>query len=123
MSFTAPRPTLSGSTPSANVGAFVELGALQHDEAAELVARRLRHHEAHRGGLLRAEDHRLLRRPDIAGRRADDSPDEEVEQDEERDLQGEQGRLDLRGGQEHYCGSRLKTSSVEPIVKRVPSSS
>src|SRR5439155_16724643 len=91
------------------------------DEPAEL-PRGAMGDEGRGGRLLRAEDHRLLRQAQVACRRADDPPDEEVEEDEEGDLEREEGRLDL-GRREHYWVSSENTISVEPIVKRAPSSS
>lgn len=49
-------------------------------------------------GLARPEDEALLRQPYVARGGADDSPDEEVEDDEEGDLEPEQNRFDLDGG-------------------------
>jgi hypothetical protein len=47
---------------------------------------------------VRRQHEALLREPDVPGDRADDSPDEEVEDDEEGDLEPEQNRFDLDGG-------------------------
>src|SRR5262249_18024883 len=102
--------------------ALLERGAREHDEPPELRRRGLRD-EPCVDGLLRAEDHRLLRQPEIAGRRAHDAPDEQVEEDEERDLQEQERALDLRRGELRHAVSREKAISVEPSVNRVPSSS
>ena len=102
--------------------ALLEHGAREHDEPPELACRGLRE-EAGGGRLLRCEDHRLLRQAQVACSRAHDAPDEEVEKDEEADLQEDERRLDLRRRKRHYGVSRVKVISVEPIVKRVPSSS
>ncbi len=67
-----------------------ERRARQHDQPAELARHRVRDEPGGRS-LLRPQDHRLLRQSQVARRRADDPPDEEVEQDEERDLEDEKG--------------------------------
>src|SRR5439155_23274254 len=73
--------------------ALVEGGARENDELAELERARLRD-ETRGRGLLWRDDHRLLREAKVARRRADDPPDEEVEQDQERKLQREERGLD-----------------------------
>src|SRR5204863_7004968 len=60
--------------------ALVERGAREYDELAELERARLRD-ETRGRGLLRLDDDRLLREAKVARGRADDPPDEEVEQD------------------------------------------
>src|SRR5438477_3723353 len=100
---------------------LVERRAREHDEPAQL--QRLWLGDEPRGrGLLRAEDHRLLRQPQVASRRAHDAPDEEVEEDEEGDLEREECGLDL-SRRDHQAVSLENAISVEPSVKRVPSSS
>src|SRR5438876_8168699 len=101
---------------------FSQDRARQYHQPPARAGRRPRQ-QTGRCGLLRREDHRLLRQPHVARRRAHDAPDEQVEQDEEADLQEQECRLDLRRTQWHYVVSRVKVISVEPIVKRVPSSS
>ena len=102
--------------------ALLERRAVDDDEPAELARERL---GEERRGLLGREDHRLLRQPQVAGGGADDPPDEEVEDDEEGDLEDKERGLDLNRSQRHgaQCASREKAISVEPSVKRLPSSS
>src|SRR5438128_1367405 len=69
---------------------------------------------------LGRKDEALLREPQIPHRRAHDAPDEEVEHDEEDDLEEKENLLDGHG-REGHGPSRLKTSSVVPIVTRSPS--
>src|SRR5581483_1971141 len=103
--------------------AALERRAREDDQAAERASRK-GDTEAGRGRLLRPQDHRLLGQAEVAGRRPDDPPDEQVEEDEEREFQRQEGGLDGRGREcRHYCSSRVKTISVEPIVNRDPSSS
>ena len=109
----APRPTVSGCESSAILVAVVERRAREHDEPAELARGRLGD-QARGRRLLRREDHRLLRQAQVARGRADDPPDEEVEQDEERELEGEQRRLDLSRGEQPLLqlpGERRSRSS------------
>ena len=68
--------------------------------------------------MLSRRDLRFLH---LAAGEADDAPDEQVEEDEEGDLEGEEDLFDLDGaGTDH--GS-WKTSSVEPRRIMSPSSS
>src|SRR5262249_39137979 len=101
--------------------ALVECRAREDDEAAHLLRERLRD-QAGGCGLLRREDHRLLRQAPGARRGAPESPGEEVEKDEKRDFEEQQRRLDL-GRSDHSSSSRLNVRSVEPTVNVVPSSS
>src|SRR5213592_78933 len=81
------------------LGVLVDCAAPDHDEPAHL---RLRlGSEPGRGGLLRADYEAFLRHSEVAARCANDAPDEEVEEDEERSLQKEQGALDVDGGGDH----------------------
>ena len=116
-------PTVSACESSESTSPSLERRAREHDEPARARAPRGWASRPAAAACCGAEDHRLLRQPQVARGRAHDPPDEEVEQDEERELQDEQRRLDLRRGEHRYCSSRAKTISVEPIVKRVPSSS
>src|SRR5207248_11735276 len=58
----------------------------------------------------------------VAARRPDHTPDEQVEQDEEADLEQQQDLADSDGADRHGS-SRSKTTSVDPSVTRSPSSS
>src|SRR4029079_3242818 len=94
--------------------AFVEVGALHHDEAPR---DRDPPGRLHAGLARRREDEALLRQAEVAARGADDAPDEEIEQNEERDLEDEQNLIDCGGVVEHrYSDSRTNVSSVEPSV-------
>ena len=121
-SFVAPRPIVIGCESSADAVTLVERGALQDDQPPGLTGGGLGQQPGC-SGLLRGEDHRLLGQAQVARRGANDAPDEQIEEYEKGDLQGEQRRLDLGGGKHRYCSSRANSSSVEPIVNRVPSSS
>ena len=110
MSFVRPRPNVIDCVSSDDLVAVAERGAREHDEPPEL-ARLADRDEPGRGRLLRPEDHRLLRQAQVARRGADDPPDEEVEKDEERDLQDEQRRLDLRRCERAPSGAPARTRS------------
>src|SRR5581483_11804261 len=93
--------------------AFVEHRALLDDEPpAEGDACSRRHDEAFLG---RAHAH-------VARDRADDAPDQHVEEHEERDLQREEDLLEPGAGEGH-SRSVEKVTSVEPTVKLSPTSS
>src|SRR5207244_13062668 len=59
----------------------------------------------------------------VATRRPHDPPNEQVEQYEERDLQGEQHGVDGRARENHACRSVENVMSVDPTVKVSPGSS
>jgi hypothetical protein len=107
--------SLSRTRSFSALGSRVERGAREDDQEPALGAA-----EPGRGCLLRRQHEALLREPEILRYRAHDAPDEEVEEDEEADLEAEEDRFDLDGGDGH---ERVKTSSVEPSVIRSPSSS
>ena len=96
-------------------------GLCHDDQPAELARDRLR--TSMRGDLLRREDHRLLREAQVSCRRTDDPPDEEVEEDEEGDLEGEERVSTWAEASTQLTGLRENLISVEPIVNGVPSSS
>src|SRR2546428_4070429 len=73
-------------------------------------------------GNRRPEDEALLRQAQVLRRRANDAPDEEVEQHEEGDLEHEEHALVRRAGGDH-SRSVVKVSSVEPTVNVSPESS
>src|SRR5690349_12518422 len=95
--------------------ALAEVGALHNHEPARDRAATCRLDS----GLAarRREDEAFLRQPQVAARRADDAPDEQVEEDEERDLEDEQNLVDRGRVVEHgYSDSRANVSWVEPSV-------
>src|SRR5215831_63607 len=77
---------------------LVEDRALDDDQPARDPAAPPR---LHAGLARRREDEALLRHPQVTARRPYDPPDEEVEQDEERDLEDEQDLIDGGGVEEH----------------------
>src|SRR5205823_999283 len=98
------------------LGAFVEMRARLHDETAAL-------HRKPEGARSSGLEHEtLLGQARVPAHRADDSPDEEIEQDEERDLQHEQKLLEPRAGDDH-SSSVVNVTSVEPTVNDEPGSS
>src|SRR5829696_6865712 len=103
-------------------GALGEGRAGDDDEPAGKRRRATRGRKLLGAAVARAQDHALLGRADVLAGAADDRPDEEVEQNEEADLEGEQHPLDAHGVVDHGV-SRRKTIWVEPIVTRSPSSS
>src|SRR3954471_24952768 len=97
---------------------LVERRALHHHQAPALDLRLLLAEPWHRAGR---EHEALLRHAHVARGRAHDPPDEEVEQDEERELEDEQRLFDRDGADPAPPSvSRLNTSSVEPSVIRSP---
>src|SRR6185295_6548979 len=100
------------------VGALVDVGALHDHEPAGLRVGPRRGHGTACGA--RGEDEALLGQPQIAARSAHDAPDDEVEDNEERDLQDKQDLIDRNGVRNHSV-SRPKVTSVEPIVIVSPS--
>src|SRR5262249_14245899 len=99
------------------LGVLVDRTAPDHDESAHLRVRFGRRPKACGSRLFRVEHEALLGQPEVTARGANDAPDEEVEEDEERSLQEEQGALDVEGRGDH-AADRRNTSSVEPTVMR-----
>jgi len=99
----APAPNAKRMGVERDDVALVERRALEHDEPAELAGNGLREQGR---CLLRREDHRLLRQAQVAGGGADDPPDEQVEQDEERDLEEKERCLDVRRSDDRGCLER-----------------
>src|SRR5436305_1835813 len=96
---------------------LVEVRALEDDEAARVRSPAARlHARVRRGG----EDEALLRQAQVTARSPDDPPDEEIEQDEERDLEDEEDFVHRGRVEDHLSDSREKVSSVEPSVMVSP---
>src|SRR5262245_51425818 len=96
------------------LGVLVDRVAPEHDETAHLELRL--GPETDGRGLLRREDEALLRDSEVTARCSHDAPDEEIEKDEERGLQEEEGPLHVDRCEDH--ADCRKTSSVEPTVIR-----
>src|SRR6185295_17249474 len=92
--------------------AVLKVRALDDDEAAGDRARS----RVHAGSRGRSEDEALLGQTKITARRPHDPPDEQVEQDEERDLEDEQQLVDRDRVEDHHPDSRPNVTSVDPTV-------
>ena len=117
MPLVASRPTTVGAATSI-VLPCAELGAREDEEAR----RRQAVLGAQRVGLGRAEDDALLRRlRHPLRRRAHDEEDEDVQEDEERDLADQERLVGFETEERHDGSERPNTTSVEPSVIRSPS--
>ena len=90
------------------LGVLVDGVALQDDEAAHVQLGLGT--QADRCGLLRAEHEALLREAEVTARGAHDSPDEQVEQEQEEDLQDQKRLADRNRGKGHSASLRSKES-------------
>ena len=98
--------------------AVLKVRALDDDQAA---GDRAWSGRVHAGGRGRSEDEALLGQTQITARGPHDPPDEQVEQDEERDLEDEQELVDRDRVEDHHPDSRLNVTSVDPTVIVSPS--